>query len=55
MVLLMASFTALTGIGRALTLTVARARLPHYAAIITFGNLVRAFAALPRYFGIFLG
>ena len=63
MILFMATFTALTGFGLGLGLvtvmiSVMRARLPNYAAIITFWNLSLAFgmvvviAGISSYFGI---
>ena len=63
MILFQASFTALTGYGLgiglcALLITLAKLRLPDYAATITYGNLGLAFAmvvviaALSSYFGI---
>lgn len=63
MILFMATFTALTGFGLGiglvtLMITVSRARLPNYAAIITYGNVALAFAmvlviaAASSYFGI---
>jgi putative ABC transport system permease protein len=63
MILFMATFTALTGFGLGiglvtLMISIARARLPNYAAMITFGNLGLAFgmvvviAAISSYFGI---
>lgn len=63
MILFQASFTALTGYGLgiglcALTTTLAKLRLPDYAAMITFWNLALAFvmvviiAAVSSYFGV---
>jgi len=63
MILFQASFTALTGYGLgiglcALTITMAKLRLPDYAAMVTFWNLGLAFvmvvviAAVSSYFGI---
>ena len=63
MILFMASFTALTGFGLGLGLvtlmiSIARANLPNYAAMITFWNLglalgmVIIIAAISSYFGI---
>ena len=63
MILFMATFTALTGFGLGLGLvtlmiSITRARLPNYAAIITFWNLGLAFgmvvviASISSYFGI---
>jgi putative ABC transport system permease protein len=63
MILFMATFTALTGFGLGiglvtLMISITRARLPNYAAMITFGNLGLAFAmvvviaAISSYFGI---
>jgi len=63
MILFQASFTALTGYGLgiglcALLITLARLRLPDYAAIITYWNLGLAFAmvvviaAISSYFGV---
>jgi putative ABC transport system permease protein len=63
MILFQASFTALTGYGLgiglcALTIALAKMRLPDYAAMITFWNLGLAFvmvviiAALSNYFGV---
>lgn len=63
MILFMATFTALTGFGLGIRLvtvviTITRARLPNFAAIITFGNLGLAFgmvlviAALSSYIGV---
>jgi putative ABC transport system permease protein len=63
MILFMATFTALTGFGLGiglvtLMITVTRARLPNYAAIVTYGNVALAFAmvlviaAASSYFGI---
>jgi len=63
MILFMATFTALTGFGLGiglvtLMISIARARLPNFAAMITFGNLGLAFgmvvviAAISSYFGI---
>jgi len=63
MILFQASFTALTGYGlgiglSALMITLARLRLPDYAAIITYWNLGIAFvmvviiAAVSSYFGV---
>ncbi|HUK32741.1 MAG TPA: ABC transporter permease [Vicinamibacterales bacterium] len=63
MILFQASFTALTGYGLgigscALLITLARVRLPDYAALITFGNLALAFvmvviiATVSSYFGV---
>jgi len=63
MILFQASFTALTGYGLgiglcALTTTLAKLRLPDYAAMITFENLALAFvmvviiAAVSSYFGV---
>ena len=63
MILFMATFTALTGFGLGiglvtLMITITRARLPNYAAIITFWNLGLAFgmvvliAAISSYFGV---
>ncbi len=63
MILFMATFTALTGFGLGiglvtLMITITRARLPNYAAMITFGNLSLAFAmvvviaAISSYFGV---
>ena len=63
MILFQASFTALTGYGLgiglcALTIALAKMRLPDYAAMITFWNLILAFvmvviiAAVSSYFGV---
>jgi putative ABC transport system permease protein len=63
MILFMATFTALTGFGLGvglvtLMISITRARLPNYAAIITFWNLGLAFAmvvviaAISSYFGV---
>jgi putative ABC transport system permease protein len=63
MILFMATFTALTGFGLGiglvtLMITITRARLPNYAAMITFWNLGLAFgmvviiAAISSYFGV---
>ena len=63
MILFMATFTALTGFGLGVGLVtlmiwIARARLPNYAAIVTFWNLGLAFgmvlliAAISSYIGI---
>jgi putative ABC transport system permease protein len=63
MILFQASFTALTGYGLgiglcALTITIAKFRLPDYAALITYWNLGIAFvmvviiAAVSSYFGV---
>jgi len=63
MILFMATFTALTGYGLGiglvtLMISLARARLPSYAAMITFGNLGLAFsmvvliAGISSYFGV---
>ena len=63
MILFMASFTALTGFGLGiglvtLMISITRARLPNYAAMITYGNLGLAFAmviviaAISSYFGV---
>ncbi len=63
MILFQASFTALTGYGLgiglcALTIALAKLRLPDYAAMITFWNLGLAFvmvviiAAVSSYFGV---
>ena len=63
MILFMATFTALTGFGLGiglvtLIISIARARIPNYAAMITFGNLGLAFgmvvliAAISSYFGV---
>jgi putative ABC transport system permease protein len=63
MILFQASFTALTGYGLgiglcALMITLARMRLPDYAAVITYWNLALSFvmvviiAAVSSYFGI---
>jgi len=63
MILFMATFTALTGFGLGVGLVtlmiwIARARLPNYAAIVTFWNLELAFgmvlliAAISSYIGI---
>lgn len=63
MIMFMAAFTALTGYGLGvglvtLMITIARARLPNYAAMITFGNLTLAFgmvlliAVISGYIGI---
>lgn len=63
MILFMATFTALTGFGLGiglvtLMISIARARLPNYAAMITYGNLGLAFcmvlviAAISSYFGV---
>ena len=63
MILFMATFTALTGFGLGiglvtLMISITRARLPNYAAIITFGNIALAFgmvvviAGVSSYFGI---
>jgi len=63
MILFMAAFTALTGYGLGiglvtLMITIARARMPNYAAIITFENLGMAFgmviviAAISSYIGV---
>ena len=63
MILFQASFTALTGYGLgiglcALVITLAKLRLPDYAAVVTFWNLGIAFvmvviiAAISSYFGV---
>jgi putative ABC transport system permease protein len=63
MILFMATFTALTGYGLGiglvtLMISIARSRLPNYAAMITFGNLglalgmVLLIAAISSYVGI---
>jgi putative ABC transport system permease protein len=57
MILFMATFTALTGYGLGvgfvtLMITLARARLPNYAAMITFWNLGLAFAMVLLIAGI---
>jgi putative ABC transport system permease protein len=63
MILFMATFTALTGFGLGiglvtLMISITRARLPNYAAIVTFGNIGLAFgmvviiAGVSSYFGI---
>ncbi|MGA2603131.1 MAG: ABC transporter permease [Verrucomicrobiia bacterium] len=57
MILFMATFTALTGYGLGvglvtLMISLARARLPSYAAIITFGNLGLAFTMVVLIAGI---
>ncbi len=63
MILFMATFTALTGFGLGvglvtLMITIARSRLPNYAAMITFWNLGLAFgmvliiAAISSYVGV---
>jgi hypothetical protein len=63
MILFMATFTALTGFGLGiglvtLMISITRARLPNYAAMITFWNLGLAFgmvvviAAISSYFGV---
>jgi len=57
MILFMATFTALTGYGLGIGLVVvmislARARLPNYAAMITFGNLGLAFGMVVLIAGI---
>ena len=63
MILFHASFTALTGYGLgiglcALTIALAKMRLPDYAAMMTFWNLGLAFvmvviiAAISSYFGV---
>jgi putative ABC transport system permease protein len=63
MILFMATFTALTGYGLGvglvtLMISLARARLPNYAAMITFWNLGLAFgmvlliAGISSYIGI---
>jgi putative ABC transport system permease protein len=63
MILFMATFTALTGFGLGiglvtLMISISRARLPNYAAIVTYGNVGLAFAmvlviaAASSYFGI---
>jgi putative ABC transport system permease protein len=63
MILFMATFTALTGYGLGvglvtLMICIARARLPNYAAMITFGNLGLAFgmvlliAGISSYIGV---
>jgi len=63
MILFQATFTALTGYGLGVglcagTITLARLRLPGYAAMITYGNLMLAFAmvvviaALSSYLGV---
>ena len=57
MILFMATFTALTGYGLGvglvtLMISLARARLPNYAAMITFGNLGLAFAMVVLIAGI---
>jgi len=63
MILFQASFTALTGYGLgiglcALTIALAKLKLPDYAAMITFWNLALAFvmvvviAAVSSYFGV---
>ena len=63
MILFMATFTALTGYGLGiglvtLIISIARSRLPNYAAMITFWNLGLSFgivlliAAISSYIGI---
>ena len=63
MILFQAAFTALTGFGLGIALCViliilAKARLPSYAAMVTFGNLAISFgmvvviAAVSSYFGV---
>ena len=57
MILFMATFTALTGYGLGiglvtLMISIARYRLPNYAAMITFGNLGLAFAMVLLIAGI---
>jgi putative ABC transport system permease protein len=63
MILFMAAFTAMTGYGLGvglvtLMISIAKARLPDYAAMITFGNLMLAFfmvvviAVISSYIGI---
>lgn len=63
MILFMATFTAMTGYGLGiglvtLTISIARYRLPNYAAMITFGNMGLAFgmvlliAGISSYIGI---
>jgi putative ABC transport system permease protein len=63
MILFMATFTAMTGFGLGiglvtLMISISRARLPNYAAMITFGNLGLAFgmvvliAAISSWFGV---
>ncbi len=63
MILFMAGFTALTGYGLGiglvlLVISLARARLPNYAAIVTYGNMSTAFgmvvliAGISSYIGI---
>jgi putative ABC transport system permease protein len=63
MILFQASFTALTGYGLgiglcALTITLAKMRLPDYAALVTYWNLAISFvmvvviAAVSSYFGV---
>jgi len=63
MIMFMAAFTALTGYGLGiglvtLMISIARSRLPNYAAMITFGNLTLAFgmvlliAVISGYIGI---
>jgi putative ABC transport system permease protein len=63
MILFMAAFTALTGYGLGiglvtLMISIARLRMPNYAAIITFGNLGMAFgmviliAGISSYIGV---
>jgi putative ABC transport system permease protein len=63
MILFMATFTALTGYGLGvglvtLMISIARYRLPNYAAMITFGNLALAFgmvlliAGISSYIGV---
>jgi putative ABC transport system permease protein len=57
MILFMATFTALTGYGLGiglvtLMISIARLRMPNYAAIITFGNLGMAFGMVVLIAGI---
>ena len=57
MILFMATFTALTGYGLGvglvtLMISIARYRMPNYAAIITFGNLALAFGMVVLIAGI---
>ena len=63
MILFMATFTAMTGFGLGiglvtLMISITHAKLPNYAAIITFGNLGMAFvmviiiAAISSWFGV---
>jgi putative ABC transport system permease protein len=57
MIMFMATFTALTGYGLGiglvtLMITIARSRLPNYAAMITFGNLELALAMVILIAGI---